>query len=152
MKFLKILLSAMLLMASSLTLATESIEIVVPEHRDTVNARGFTFVAKAQVELDVYPYMVQIVLFNDENGLLQDAYVYPTGTSYSAGPASLEIISPKPSDLDLDDTTPQKANAKLPIVVHVRNLIEGDPYYVEVHLWRWPDTAIVGDYVIVQTK
>jgi hypothetical protein len=151
MRFSIILLTAILQMSSSFVFAAESIEIVVPKDGGTVNTNGFTLVAQAQGDFDVYQYMVLISLFNDWNGEIQQASVYPTGTSYSIGAARMEIISPKPSDLD--DTNPKAVNSKLPIVVQVRNLIEADNYWLGVSLFRWPDdTYITGDGVSVQRK
>jgi len=149
-KLSKFLVTLLLMLGSGIALAQDDVWIVVPDDGDTVNSSGFTLVAKAQGEFDEHQYMVQIVLFNERNADLQDAYVFPTGTIYSGGPYILEFITPKPSDLD--GTNPKGDTGTLPLVIHVRDLIEDDPYYLAVGLWNLDTGLSTGDYTFVQTK
>ena len=151
MKALKIFLTAMLLMAASIPLAAfESIEIVTPHNGKNVNANGFTLVAKAQGEFYLDQYRVHFILNNMTNFDLQDAYVSPTGTHISGGPYDLEIISPKPSDLD--GTTCKSVNSKLSFIVHVGNLFEGYAYHLTVQIQNLTTNEYVNDWVVVHTE
>ena len=150
MRLAKILFTAILLIMTSVALADESVEIVVPNEEGTVNANGFTLIAKARGEFDTYQYRVQIVVFNERNADLQDAYVFPTGVFYSGGPYLIEIVQPTPDDVS--GTNPISDDGVLPIVVRMRNFIKDDPYYLYVGLSQWPSGPGAGDWVFVQTR
>ena len=143
------LLAAALLLVFGGTAYAQSVWIVDPDNADTVNSNGFTIVAKAQGAFDKHLYIVHIEVINSETSQHIWALIKASGTVHTN---DMEIISPRPNDLD--GTSHKALDGELPIVAQVGGdfLEKGDNYYLKVELRDSLTGEVFEDIVQVQTR
>jgi len=144
-----LLIAVVMAMGASAAVAQSNLWIVVPDDGDTVNANGFTIVAKAQGDLSACDlYRVYVVVANESDGEVYTSRVDKLGTIDSD---PLEII--KPTSSDLDGTAHRSIDGKLPIVAQARGVFaKGDFLTMQVVFENGCEGTFESETAVVTTR